>query len=474
MRVVYFVLIAGILVGCSSAGFVGVRSASSLALGKGRSPSTPGLVAVPLPTASVGAPCVSNVNCFYVDAVHGSDANNGLTQQSAFATLARSVQALSPGATVTVMSGTYTSNGIVVLQLNGVQGTPTQWIKYVAGPNQHPVVQLPIGSGAWNGIQLAGSAYVLIDGLEIVGQNQNITAAEGAANNGTQAWLNANCIFIGGLGGPGSYSPAAHDIIIRNSKLHDCSAAGLTVAPGADGITFINNDVYNNGWWTIGGSSGVDVFEMTDVVSVPTTGYTNYIVGNRMFRNYNNLPWPGGNPPGIYDGNGLIIDNNQHVGVPGAAYLGRTLIANNISYRNGGRGLHVYSSAHVDIINNTTYDNMLSTSTHITVGEIDAQASNDVNIFNNIAINTGTKLLDEEDGGTYGYNIWFGANVPYVGPYDLRAAPKLADVFLANFMPLQGSPALRSGTAQLAPAVDLLWRVRPASSIDRGAIQVSP
>jgi parallel beta-helix repeat protein len=77
----------------------------------------------------------------------------------------------------------------------------------------------------------------------------------------------------------------------------------------------------------------------------------------------------GGSGNTLTDGNGIIIDSMRDSrknalikhqldkNGPKEPYRGRTLIENNLVYNNGGRGVHVFRSEKVDVINNTCYGN---------------------------------------------------------------------------------------------------------------------
>jgi hypothetical protein len=222
---------------------------------------------------------------------------------------------------------------------------------------------------------------------------------------------------------------------------------------------------------------------LTDVV--PNKGpYKNYIVGNFVYNNYCNLPFRYFRPvPAITDGNGIIIDTNSHVtrmpNMPSyAAYQGRTYIANNIVFANGGKGITANSSSHIDVANNTIYDDEKSSSRYVNVGEITANSSSaDVHFYNNIAVNLNGKKVDGSSGGTYDYDVLSGSTIPYIGPHDIVGDPLLTKPFgnpsPAGFAPKATSPALRNGTSNRAPAVDYFNNPRTVGTVDRGAIQVS-
>jgi parallel beta-helix repeat protein len=431
-------------------------------------------------TAPPPAEQLPDTPIFYVDANTGADTNSGRTPQSAFKTLKRAAGAVKPGWTVEVMSGTYTNDGSENPLTISVSGTPDAWITFKAADGHHPVIQIPRGVGAWAGIQLIGVAYVVIDGFEVIGQRASITASEAAQNDGSQPWLNHNCIYVDGVGYADVHPPVPHDIIIRNSTLHDCTAAGIEVNV-ADAITIEHNRIYDNSWWTVFGTSGIGLYHLTDAPGSTTkNGYKNFIVGNLSWGNRNNVPFKGDVPPGIYDGNGIIVDDAKHTqralgihDVQGVPYTGHTYIANNVVHDNGGRGIHLYRSEHVDVVNNTSWNDMLSDSEFVSIGQIDALQCDEVNIVNNVVVNLNSKPVTFDDGNRYDYNLWDGAKVPFKWNQDIAGKALLVDPGSGNFAPGAGSPALGSGTSTLAPPDDFLGNPRPAGKIDRGAIQVS-
>lgn len=435
-----------------------------------------GLIAVPGPHSNPTPAC--DRTCYYVNASGGSDRADGRTPSSAWRTLRKAAQAVGPGSTVLVASGVYAPFRVAA------SGTADAWIKFVAEPGAHPIVRL---GDARVGIATGANAYILIDGFEVVGQNQNITDAQGHANNGSQPELNENCILVGRIPRGSGARDLAHDVVIRNDVVHDCSASGITTA-FADAVTIAHNVVFNNSWWGVNDGSGISIWMLTDAVA-SNGPYKNYIVGNFIYNNYCNLPFRYFRPvPAITDGNGIIIDTSSHVtrmpNMPSyPPYQGRTYIANNIVFANGGKGITANRSSHIDVANNTVYDDERSNSPYVNIGEITAnRASEDVRFYNNIAVNLNGKNVDGSGGGTYDYNLLSGSAIPFVGRHDIVRDPLLAAPIgngpISNpspmdFAPRPGSPALRSGTDALAPAVDYFNNPRIPGSVDRGAIQIS-
>ena len=60
----------------------------------------------------------------------------------------------------------------------------------------------------------------------------------------------------------------------------------------------------------------------------------------------------------FYNGDGILIEDSRHVfsntNIP--PYRGITLVANNITFNNGGSGISVLQSDNIWIINNTAYE----------------------------------------------------------------------------------------------------------------------
>ncbi|HEX3672080.1 MAG TPA: right-handed parallel beta-helix repeat-containing protein [Candidatus Cybelea sp.] len=434
------------------------------------------LVAVPGRNSNPTSSC--DRACYYVNATGGSDSANGRTPSTAWRTLRKASENAGPGVTVIVATGDYAPLRITT------SGSPDAWVKFVAAPEAHPVIHL---NASRIGIATGSGSYILIDGFEVVGQNQTISPAQGHANDGSQPELNENCILVGRIPSDGNSRALAHDVIVRNSIVHDCSASGITTA-FADSISIVHNVVYNNSWWGVNDGSGISIWMLTDAVPGDHP-YKNYIVGNFVYNNYCNLPFRYFKPvPAITDGNGIIVDTNSHItrmpNVPAyPAYQGRTYIANNIVFANGGKGIALNASSHVDVVNNTVFNDEKSDSPYVNVGELAAnRLSHDVYFYNNVAVNLNGKEVDSGVGGTYDYNVLHGSAIPDVGPHDIVADPLLVNPLSAassanpsprDFAPTANSRALRSGTDVRAPAVDFFGNPRRAGSIDRGAIQVS-
>jgi len=189
----------------------------------------------------------------------------------------------------------------------------------------------------------------------------------------------------------------------------------------------------------------------------------------------------------ITDGNGIIVDTNREsikivngekTSIP---YIGRTLIENNVSYLNGGKGINLYKSDHIDVINNTTYQNSQTENLNL-IGEIIAGEADDINIYNNIVYpqineksislwNTGSlinigynliyntdKYLSPDVGDIIGLDPLFVNIDPHTNQYDFRLKA--------------GSPAIDNGYNQFASMVDGDGIARPVNNeYDMGAYE---
>jgi hypothetical protein len=85
----------------------------------------------------------------------------------------------------------------------------------------------------------------------------------------------------------------------------------------------------------------------------------------------------------LTDGNGIILDLNDS-----NSYKGRTLVADNVLFGNGGRGILIFKSSHVDVVNNIAYENAFTSNLMGSSGaqpEI-AVSGSDVRVYNNIAV----------------------------------------------------------------------------------------
>ena len=365
---------------------------------------------------------------YYVSAT-GSNSNDGKSAGKPFLTIQKASDLTAPGDTVFVLTGIYNSTSGPVLNVTR-SGTAAGYITYKAMPGHTP--KITASGNVWNAVSINGS-YVILEGFELEGNNANITyeaAFKAYTDNvngtaGPQANFNTNAISIGG---PGKESKLPHHVTIRQCRVHDFPGGGISSIQ-VDYTTIENNRVYNNAWYMMYAGSGISI--LTPFNSDKVTTYKNIVRNNTCFTNKTTIPWI--SQKKLSDGNGIIIDVNQHgyneqdATTPGAdAYSGRTLVANNVSVNNGGSGIHAFKADHVDMINNTAYRN----GTVVGYGDIFANTCKDVNILNNIMYsrdggdaNSNNKNVDV----VYDYNVYFVGKVAVKGAHDVVADPQFVN-----------------------------------------------
>jgi parallel beta-helix repeat protein len=128
--------------------------------------------------------------------------------------------------------------------------------------------------------------------------------------------------------------------------------------------------------------------------------------------------WESTTPNCHTDGNGIIIDDNRRAQINSVPYESKTLIFGNLAFNNGGRGILVYSSDNVDVINNTAYHNLTDKNLLYYpngAAELHANYTSYVNFYNNIAVAAGAPLLAFMENGSTGnnarQNLTYGGNI---------------------------------------------------------------
>ncbi|ASN18324.1 right-handed parallel beta-helix repeat-containing protein [Arthrobacter sp. YN] len=408
----------------------------------------------------------------YVRAGAGTGtAQDGTTPEKAFGTLQAASNITTPGDTVLIMNGTYIDNGnpgnsgTLNITRSGQDGLP---ITYAAYPGHTPVITVTRES--WAGIRITGADYITIEGLTLAGLNAELVYADAyAARLQATPTYNASGISIQLAQGDTS-TVGSHHIIVRNNVIHSWPGGGVA-AVKADYLTVNQNTIFNNAWYSIFANSGVSTLVPSNFNT--NTGNRNFFTRNLVYGNKSNIPWR--DTGKISDGNGIIVDSTLGLESGGVRYQGRTLVSNNVVFNNGGSGIHAYKANNVDIINNTGYFN--SASSTLNYGNIGAWESQNCNVLNNVSyVRTGKSTNSKYNNVNvrYDYNIYFNGATPEVlGPQDDVANPLFyfpstvrAD---SDFRINSGSPAIGTGTAQLAPSVDFTGATRPAGGVDRGA-----
>ena len=383
---------------------------------------------------------------YYVDGKNGVYGNPG-TKTSPFPTVYQAEHYVKPGDTIHILpTMTYSQLGF------SASGTPGKPITYIGGD--------------------ATTHMTAVTGI-------------GTTDRDNAAWINANYIVVKDFNvtAPGPYTGIEvaefhHHIWITNNVAHDSGGAGIN-AYEDDYVWIEYNYVYDNAKYTSNCifGSGISVLASLDIDS--STSAKTYIIGNTVYRN-TNTPTIGCNGDSIgldSDGNGIIVDSNDGRWnlLP---YHGRTLIANNVVYGNGGRGIHVFHSNHVLVTSNTSYYNNIDPAEgNYLPGEIEANTSGDVSIYDNILYSDGktTNYKGVSTGAHVGvsfqncpasgsgrgnliaeYNLIYNPNSPSNPvPYEVascRNSPTIPVIVGGNIWgnPHYAAPSASSGAANFA------------------------
>jgi hypothetical protein len=468
-----------------------------------------------LATLLSGCSVWASATQWHVSALDGRDSNNGLSPATAFATLQRAELQVKPGDVVLVGDGTYTNtdrkDGGAVLDITR-SGTPEAWITWKARPGHKPTVR----ASGWVGIQVKGS-YQVIDGFHVMGFNDAIVllkAQEDAKNAKPDPHFNTNGILVEGRRNPPDAKP--HHIVIRNCVVGKNPGGGISVLE-ADYVTIEDNHVFENAWFMRYGGSGITLLNNWQHDDKP--GYHIVVQRNVVWNNKTLVNWE--KIGKLSDGNGILLDVTDQVAdgatnpnadavlsaggtsasapAPASAsasasasslgsatagappkpkrpvWTSRALVANNLSAFNGGSGIHTFRTAHVDIVNNTTYWN----GGIVGYPELFSNNSNDVVILNNIIVPRpdGQVTANSRNRNLrWDYNLYPVAQAVVKGPNDIVADPQFIaiglDLRTANFRLVLGSPGLDSGSSELPQATDVTGAARPlGKGRDRGAYE---
>jgi parallel beta-helix repeat protein len=428
---------------------------------------------------------------YYVSGT-GNDNNTGLSPAQAFKTLQRAAELTEPGSTVFVLNGTYENadpNG-VVLSINK-SGTANAWIRYKAYPGQTPKIQVR----NWAGISVNGASYITIEGFTIEGNRDELAGkldyVWSQRNNLNNPITSGNCI---GVAPKYQSNPEqrSHHIVIRKNTVFKCPGGGIYTMR-ADYVRVEDNVVWGNAYYAPYGNSGVSFYQNWN--SDSSTRRKFFILRNIIYGNKNLIPFfyssPNPSQRVITDGNGIIIDDSRNTqtqsGSTGEPYLGSTYIANNIVYENSARGIHVFSSDNVSIVNNTTYGNSSEPAT--SEGEITTICASKVNVYNNIMYarpdrpaNTriGTNQCtvggaDDKASQIYDYNLVFSGTGLDTTKFNniIGRDPQFINLAARNFRLQLTSPAINAGSSAFYARQDFSGTTRPlGGGVDIGAFEV--
>ena len=342
---------------------------------------------------------------------------------------------LQPGDTLLVRGGEYSSpyRPDAPVDLNGLRGTADQPIRVAAYPGERPVRR---GSG-WQVFRVFNSAYVSVEGFEIVGT----ALADRAPTAGVDVHQ-------------------SHHIAVVNNSIHDMGGPGVS-AIDSDHVRVESNQIWGTTKWSPYQTSAINFFQLSNSNTGPGIyGFNNAIVGNIVFHNETLVPGPEGI---ITDGNCINIDSMRARG-----YTGATAIVNNICVANGGRGVVIGHSDNVLVLNNTLTGNVNRLDQP--GAELNAVFASNVTFRNNLVSpnrNDRGLILHDAHNVTTENNVYVASRPDRMGAGD-QLVPVLPLVFGA--IPAVGSAATDAGSPVGSPAIDAFGNPRRGRA-DAGAVE---
>lgn len=418
----------------------------------------------------------------------GKNTNDGRSEKTAFADPQAALDVAQPGDIILLMDGTYSDKGTTkrAAVASFVRpGEAASWITLKNYPGHKPVI-LCHGQ---DGIRIAQGkarkamgapvlAYLEVRGLHLKGNSQELLDQKvpelGTSTPATETT---------GINIDGSFSPVRmyHHVRVADCVAEYCGADGI-YGDFTDWLTLENNilryNCFTSVHWAMSGFSLMHYADFDKVDNV-----TKILVrGNQAYGNQCKVYKK--STPRIFNGNGMLFDANCEADLKPDAYLGRTLIQNNLVYGNGGGGIQNWGSHRLDIVNNTLYHNGITP--ELKWGNIGLDFCKDVRIVNNIIVAQADRPLDfwlpnrEQDRDTSNIvrinNLYFGGLRPNIkGHGDIVADPSFINASLdpavADFRLKPGSPAVQAGhhAFDSTPIVDVAGKARRLMAIDRGA-----
>lgn len=429
---------------------------------------------------AASAPAIQILNRAIYVSLDGDDKNDGLKSTTALRTPQKAANISEPGDVIFFAAGEYeikSGEALFYIKRSGAPGKP---ITYTPAPGAKVVLR---SSGAWNAIKIEGARHIEIRGFRLIGNAPNVTLEE--ATREMNNLLNPRTCGNGiGIDHDAKTKTPSAYITVRDCEVSDFSGGGI-FANHTDYVTFENNIVYRCAFWSPYANSGISVYQPTAIDD--STDYKIFIRNNVSFENYENIPFYYSNKTDpakrkVTDGNGIIIDdymNTQGFGAGGdKPYPGRTLVANNVVFANGGSGIHSFKSSNVDIVHNYAADN--NRHPQQKDGQIFGNSSSNMRILNNVMVAPAGKPVTsgyKTEGITKDYNLYAtldGSTPKFDGElaHNLIAAPGLELIGWnqggRKFKAAADSPLRGAGMSLTNAAADYFGKARNGDKPDIG------
>lgn len=224
------------------------------------------------------------------------------------------------------------------------------------------------GKGMNFGLMLDKSAYVRIENLDITAPGHGDLSGWSAV-----------------------YIKNSHHVEVKGIYAHDAGCSGIQTHH-ADYVRVIGNRVANNAKVVHNNVYCSGISQHDNRNTDTNTGVKMEVSHNIVHGNTNIKPADCTDRCTNSDGNGIIIDDSRRLQTSDKeAYLGRTLVDNNVIFGNGGRGLSIYQSDNVTARGNTLYHNNRDPDLGAwRPGEVHVNKSGGVDLFNNIFFSAGS------------------------------------------------------------------------------------
>ncbi|REG77536.1 right-handed parallel beta-helix repeat-containing protein [Algoriphagus antarcticus] len=430
---------------------------------------------------------------FYVSPT-GNNSNDGRIEKTAFADPQAALDLAKAGDIILLMEGNYKNPD----PKNPLQpavarfkrpGGPASYITLKNYPGHKPVILchgsdgVMISQGSkFDFMETPLFSYLEIRGLTIRGNSEEVFTlypneiGDPTKNTETR-----------GINIDATYAPTRmyHHIRIADNLVEYCGADGI-FASAVDYLTLENNIIRFNNFTTVSfAMAGFSLMMYADFDKVDNV--TKILVrGNEAYGNQCKVYKKTG-PHKIFNGNGMLFDANSEEYLFPDAYLGRTLIQNNLVYGNGGGGIQNWGSHRLDIVNNTLYHNGITP--ELKWGNLGFDFCKDVNVVNNIVVALEDRPLDSwmekrEDRNTANIvrvnNLYFGGVKPNIkGQGDIVGDPLFVnptlDHTIADFSLKENSPAIGAGIFQkeYVPIIDIneKWRKLKSNAVTLGSLE---
>ncbi|MGD0192003.1 MAG: hypothetical protein ABSD74_14780 [Rhizomicrobium sp.] len=406
------------------------------------SPAAQAAVNAPGPSAELFKHPYYTCTTNYYVAANGNDSNTGTSRRTPWLTLQHANDSLpaggaAAGSCVNVEAGSYP--GGVSLSAGGASATSKGYVVYRCMKlDACTLTAAGWTTGVFNATGTDQGAphpaYLIFDGFRMLanGSYQYSVAVTCWAGNQTPSatchhWMVLNSFIRGyGEGGidmaDGEYYVSSHNVVYDNAVFCDGQIFGsgisYVVLKPVAGYTPTPDDTNANN------NAALDLIGLQG----PSFPFHNLVAWNATYTNRNTCAG------GDTDGNGIIMDSFSTGNGNTVEYTAPTLVAFNVSYNNGGGGVHIFFSEYVTAANNTIYNNYLDpNNSGAARAGIDTNQSYADTIINNLVV--GIPSAPGQGGCAFNATPYAQFNNAMIGGGISGQPP---DVFSDNITRLQG------------------------------------